>query len=144
VNASRKIIIVAVVAVCLGIYFGMGCANDAKMNESTANVDRISPDKFAAEVIQSTNLVVVDFYATWCGPCRVLSPMLDRLAASFTNNIKFVKVNLDEAPELAQKYSVEAIPTLLFFKRGELTDRMLGLQDEMVLKAKLATFAADK
>jgi thioredoxin 1 len=144
VNASRKIIMSAVVAIGLGIYFGMGCANDAKMNKSTANVDHISQDDFAADVIQSTNLVVVDFYATWCGPCRILSPMLDQLAASFTNNVKFVKINLDQSPALAQKYSVEAIPTLLFFKRGELTDRMLGLQDEMVLKARLATFAADK
>ncbi len=122
----------------------MGCANDAKMNKSTANVDHISQDDFAADVIQSTNLVVVDFYATWCGPCRILSPMLDQLAASFTNNVKFVKVNVDESPALAEKYSVEAFPTLLFFKHGELADRMLGLPDEVVLKTKLETIAADK
>ena len=130
--------------VSLGIYFGTGCANEAKMNESTLNVDHISQDKFATEVIQSTNLVVVDFYATWCVPCRILGPMVDRLAPAFTNNVKFVKVNIDESPALAQKYSVEEFPTLLFFKRGELTDRMLGLPDEIVLKTRLAAFAADK
>lgn len=143
-KASRKIIVAIIIAAGAGIYFGMGCVNEARMNESTANVNHVSQDTFAAEVIQSTNLVVVDFYATWCGPCRVLGPMLDRLAPAYTNNIKFVKVNVDESPALAEKYSVEAFPTLLFFKHGELADRMLGLQDEMILKSKLATFAADK
>jgi thioredoxin 1 len=122
--------------------FDTGCVNSAKMNESTANVKRIAPSDFAAEVTSSTAPVVVDFYAIWCGPCRELSPMLDQMAASYTNKVKFVKVNLDEAPDLAKQYSVEAIPTLLFFKNGVLVDRTLGLMEEPVLKAKLDSFSA--
>ena len=120
-----------------------GCMNSAKMNESSATVKHISPADFTNEVVDSKSPVVVDFYATWCGPCRALSPMLDAMSASYTNKVKFVKVNLDEAPDLAKQYSVEAIPTLLFFKNGQVVDRTLGLMDESALKARLDAFSTN-
>ncbi len=88
--------------------------------------------------------MVVDFYATWCEPCRVLSPLLDRVADDYTNKIKFVKVNVDESPELAQIYQVQAIPLVLMFKDGKLADQISGLPTEADLRGKLDMLAAVK
>ena len=88
--------------------------------------------------------MVVDFYATWCGPCRELSPLLDKLAAPLADKIKFVKVNVDESPGLAQNYTVSALPTLLLFKDGKVADRIIGLSSEADLKTKLENLAAVK
>ena len=122
-------------------YFISGGSAPAAMNQSTANVKLIKQDQFDAEVIQSPSPVVADFYATWCGPCKRLSPRLDQLAGSFTNKIKFVKINVDAAPALSQRYNIEAIPTLLFFKHGQIVDRVVGLPAEDDLKAHLESFA---
>jgi len=121
-----------------------GCGNPSAMNESTANVKHITQGEFAEQVTGATGAVVVDFYATWCGPCRELSPMLDSAAGSFADKIKFFKVNVDESPGLAQNFQVQAIPTLLFFKDGKLADRTTGLLSESDLKDKLAALAAGK
>jgi thioredoxin 1 len=109
------------------------------MNESSQNVVRIAETQFAGEVEKATGPVVVDFYATWCGPCKMLSPRLDRLAGEFSGKIKFVKVNVDEAQELAGRFRVEGIPTLLFFKNGKLEDRVTGLLPEEALKSRLSS-----
>jgi len=111
------------------------------MNKSTQNVTRITEAQFEAQVEKATSPVVVDFYATWCLPCKVLSPTLDKLAGEFSGKIKFVKVNVDEAQNLAERYQVEAIPTLLFFKNGKLEDRVSGLLPEHALKSRLNSLA---
>ena len=121
-----------------------GCGNPSAMNESTANVKHITQGEFADEVTRCATPVVADFYATWCGPCRQLSPMLDRLAGGYTDHIKFVKINVDESPGLAQNFQVRAIPTLIFFKDGKVADRLTGLPEEADLKAKLDAFAGGK
>ena len=121
-----------------------GCENPSALNASTASVKHITQGEFAAEVTLCTNAVVVEFYATWCGPCRQLGPMLDRLASPFTDKIKFVKVNIDESPGLAQNYSVQGVPTVIFFRDGKLADRLAGLPTEADLKATLEKFAAGK
>jgi thioredoxin 1 len=121
-----------------------GCFNSTKMNESTPSVTHIAQNDFTNAVIASTKPVVVDFYATWCGPCRALSPMLDRLAPAYTNSVKFVKVNVDESPDVAQAYSIQGIPTLLMFRGGKVADRMVGFSGESDLKAKLDAFASGK
>ncbi|HUA38905.1 MAG TPA: thioredoxin [Candidatus Sulfopaludibacter sp.] len=99
----------------------------ATMNQSTANVTRITDTSFDAAVIQSSNPVVVDCYATWCAPCRELSPVVDSLADQYAGRIKFVKVNIDESPKTDQRFQVGGIPLLLFFKDGKLTGSSLGL-----------------
>ena len=122
-------------------YFASGGSSSASMNESTENVKRIDESRFEAEVIKSTSPVVVDFYATWCGPCKILGPRLDQLAGSYTNRIQFVKVNVDEASTLARQYDIQAIPTLIFFKNGKVVDRIIGLPASEDLKARLEKFA---
>ena len=121
-----------------------GCGNPAAMNESTANVKHITQGEFADEVTRCATPLVADFYATWCGPCRMLSPMLDKLAGGYADKIKFVKINVDESPGLAQNFQVQAIPTLIFFKDGKVADRLTGLPDEADLKARLDKFSAGK
>jgi thioredoxin len=83
----------------------------------------------------------VDFYAVWCGPCKRLAPLLDELAGSLTNRVKFVKVNIDEAPALARQYGVEAVPTLLFFRNGKVVGNLVGLPPAEALKARVASLA---
>ena len=122
-------------------YYVSGGSSPASMNKSTTNVKRIGENQFDAEVVQSASPVVVDFYATWCGPCKILSPRLDELARSSSQRIKFVKINVDEAPALAQRFDIQGIPTLLFFKNGKVVDRIVGLLEVEDLKARLESFA---
>jgi thioredoxin len=125
------------------VLFGLvtSCGNPSAMNESTADVKHITQGEFADEVTRCATPVVADFYATWCGPCRELSPLLDRLAGGYTDKIKFVKINVDESPGLAQNFQVQAIPTLIFFKDGKVVDRTTGLLPETDLKLKLDLLA---
>tara|TARA_Y100000034_G_scaffold48390_1_gene59755 strand:+ start:6852 stop:7163 length:312 start_codon:yes stop_codon:yes gene_type:complete len=91
---------------------------------------------FHNEVVKSSEPVLVDFWATWCGPCLHLTPIIDKLAEEF-DGVKIFKINVDEAHSLSSKYGVTAIPALLFFKDGEVVDRMVGLQTEDVIRERL-------
>lgn len=139
---SKSAKALVVVAAAAALFVVASWNNSPAMNKSTANVKHITQGEFESEVAHGTNAVVADFYATWCGPCRMLSPMLDRLAGSYTNRVRFVKINVDESSDLAQKFQVEAIPTLIFFRDGKVANRITGLPDESVLKSKLDAFAA--
>jgi thioredoxin 1 len=79
----------------------------------------------------------VDFYADWCGPCKLLGPIVEELATEQGDRVKFVKVNVDNAKELSQKYEIEGIPTLLFFKEGKVADRVVGLVSKEKLQGSL-------
>ena len=79
----------------------------------------ITKSNFEKEVISSGIPVVLDFWATWCGPCRMLSPVLDGLAAEYRDRVRFCKVNVDDEPELSARFGIASIPTLIFFKNGE-------------------------
>ena len=118
------------------VYFSSGGGNATAMNQSTHNVKHITEAEFDAEVTQATQPVVMDFYATWCGPCRQLAPTLDSLADQYAGKIKFVKFNVDESPKLAQKFQVEGIPMLVFSQKGKMVGTTVGLvaKEDLVLR----------
>ena len=89
------------------------------------------------ELLQSEKLVIVDFWATWCGPCRMLSPLLDEVEAEMEDKVEVVKVNVDDADEIAMRFRIMSIPTLLFFKNGEMVDRSVGAMPKSALVDKI-------
>ena len=89
------------------------------------------------ELLQSEKLVIVDFWATWCGPCRMLSPLLDEGEAEMEDQVEVVKVNVDDADEIAMRYRIMSIPTLLFFKNGQMVDRSVGAMPKSALVDKI-------
>ena len=89
------------------------------------------------ELLQSEKLVIVDFWATWCGPCRMLSPLLDEVEAEMEDKVEVVKVNVDDADEIAMRFRIMSIPTLLFFKNGQMGDRAGGAMPKSALVDKI-------
>ena|ERR1017187_4489407 len=115
--------------------------NGSTSAESTQNVKLIQEQQFEAEVTQAANPVVVDFFATWCGPCKRLSPMLDELAGPLTNRVKFLKVDVDRSAKLAGQFGIDGVPTLLFFKDGKVVGKLVGLPARDALQSRLESLA---
>jgi thioredoxin 1 len=124
------------------LFYSVSGRSGSSAAESSQNVKLIQEQQFGAEVTQATIPVIVDFFATWCGPCKTLSPMLDNLAGSLTNKVKFIKVDVDQSSKLAAKFGVEGVPTLIFFRDGKVVDKIVGLPARAVLKEKLEALAA--
>ena len=93
----------------------------------------ITKDNFDAEVLHAGKLAVLDFWAAWCGPCMMLKPVFEELSQEMPQ-VKFCKLDVDEERELAMQYGIESIPTLLFFKGGELVDTLVGYRDKASLR----------
>jgi thioredoxin 1 len=87
----------------------------------------ISDSSFESEVLKSDKPVLVDFWAPWCGPCRAIAPVVEELASQFGQKVKFTKCNVDENPSIPTKYGIKSIPTLIFFKNGEVLDKIIGI-----------------
>ena len=98
-------------------------------------------DNFEAEALKSTTPVLVDFWAEWCGPCKMLAPVLDDLASEMGDKVKIGKVNIDHHQGLAAKYGVQSIPTLLLLKDGQVQEQIVGLRGKGELKASLERLA---
>jgi thioredoxin 1 len=98
----------------------------------------INESSFEQTVIESPVPVLVDFWAPWCGPCKMISPLLDEIAKENAGTLRVTKVNVDDNPSLASRFGVKSIPTLLVFKDGQLRDSQVGLTSKQALLAKLA------
>jgi thioredoxin 1 len=100
------------------------------------HVTELSDQNFDAEVLQSGEPVLVDFWAPWCGPCRMIAPVVEELAAE-NSGVKIGKINIDDSPSTAATYGVSSIPTLMIFKNGEVVDRFVGVQPKKRLQEAL-------
>ena len=94
------------------------------------------------EVLKAPGLVLVDFWAVWCGPCRMVAPIVDEIAKDYTGKLKVMKLNTDENPDIAGKYQIRGIPTLMFFKGGQTVDQVVGAVPKAQLKTKVDTLLA--
>jgi thioredoxin 1 len=107
------------------------------------NIIELNETNFESEVRQAAGPVLVDFYAPWCGPCKMLAPVLEQLAGEYAGKIKVAKLNVDEAPVLAGAYNITGVPTLMLFHGGQVTDRIVGLPSPRALKAALDQAAGE-
>ena len=104
-------------------------------------VTDVSDQNFEAEVLKSSLPVMVDLWAPWCGPCRMIAPVVEKLAEKNDSKVKFCRLNVDENPQTAARYRVMSIPTLLFFKDGKVVDTIVGAVPERTLQSKVDDLA---
>lgn len=97
----------------------------------------LKDDTFEQEVLKSTVPVLVDFNASWCGPCQMLSPVIEELSGDFSGRAKVCKLDTDECPEMTKRYKVMTVPTLIFFNNGEIVDKVVGVVPKTMLSEKL-------
>jgi thioredoxin 1 len=128
----------------LGLVFGMLSERRAEVGGTgsrSAAVREITEGEFESAVMQADKPVLVDFYAPWCGPCKALAPVIDGIADEFEGRIDVVKVNVDKAPNLAARYNVRGIPTLMVFDEGKGRDTIVGMVSAGALRERLQPFA---
>ncbi len=102
----------------------------------------VTSSTWDSEVIKDQGLIMVDFWAAWCAPCRMVSPTVEELAKEYKGKMKFMKLNTDENPDIASKYNIMGIPTLMFFKDGRTLDSIVGAVPKQQLKAKIDSLLA--
>lgn len=105
-----------------------------------STVRSITDATFTSEVLEHRALIVVDFWAPWCGPCRAMSPVLDKIAQENAGTLSVVKLNVDNNPETVQKYGVTSLPTIFVFRDGVVVKRVMGARPKSILDAELAEF----
>ena len=106
------------------------------------NIVNLTQDNFSKEVLESSTPILVDFWAEWCGPCKMIAPVLDELADEYDGRARIGKVNIDNEQGLAQEYGVRAIPTLLLFQNGQVAEQIVGLKSKRDLKNSFDKVAA--
>ena len=104
---------------------------------------KVNSSEFKSEVLEHKGVVLVDFFATWCGPCKDLTPSVDKLSEEMSGKVKIVKVDIDENSALATEYRVMSVPTMKLFKNGEVVETLVGLRPESELRDKLNYYSAE-
>lgn len=104
---------------------------------ASPNIVTLKAANFAEEVLKSATPILVDFWAEWCGPCKMIAPVLDEIGAEYDGRLKIGKVNIDDEQSLAVQYGIRSIPTLLVFKGGQVVEQIIGLKSKRDLKANL-------
>ena len=102
-------------------------------------VDKTTDATFDQDVLKASEPVVVDFWAEWCGPCRMIAPALEEIAGTLNGKVKIVKLNVDENPQTAAKYGIQSIPTLMIFKNGQMASRQIGAAPKQKLEQWITT-----
>lgn len=102
-----------------------------------SNIIELDEKNFSSVVESGSGRVLVDFWAPWCGPCRMQAPILEKISSDQTVKAKIAKINIDEYPQFARKYGVSAIPTLILFNNGKVEEMLVGVQSEAVLRGRL-------
>ncbi len=110
---------------------------------SSSDVLNLTEDNFETEVLKSSDPVLIDFWAAWCGPCQMVAPLMDEVASEYSGRLKVGKVNVDEQQGLAARYHVQSIPTLLFLKDGEVVDTLMGAPPRDVLVDRIEKMVGD-
>jgi len=104
---------------------------------ANGTITQVSDDSFAVEVEQGSGLVLVDFWAEWCGPCRAIAPILEQLATAYAGRVRITKMDVDQHPKTPMRFNVRSIPSLLFFKHGKHVDTVVGLVPRPALEARI-------
>lgn len=102
---------------------------------------KFTDENFQAEVLESDQLSVVDFWAPWCGPCKAVGPTIEALAEDYEGKVNIGKVNVDENPQISMKYGITSIPAIFFIKNGEVVDKVVGAQPKSALNSKIASLS---
>jgi thioredoxin 1 len=105
-------------------------------------VAKVDGSNWETEVLKTSQLVMVDFWAVWCGPCQMVAPIVDELAKEYQGKLKVMKLNTDEAPEVAGQYQIMSIPTIVFFKGGQVVDKIVGARPKQQFKEKIESLLA--
>jgi thioredoxin 1 len=139
INAmSNKLIGIAIVVV---IIIGVIYAITPGSKIDSGNVASVTTSDFDQKVLQSKDTVLVDFWASWCGPCKMMSPIVDEISVEYAGKLKVYKVNVDENQPLASQYQVNSIPTLMIFKNGQMVDQQVGLSSKRNITQWIDSFA---
>jgi len=102
--------------------------------------EELNDKTFETSVLKHKGVVIVDFWAEWCGPCKMLAPVFEKLSKEFGDKVKFAKINVDDYSDVAQKYGVMSIPCVIFFKNGDEVDRLIGFHGDDVLRSKISKY----
>ena len=142
-SKMKKILIVGVLIVAVSIFlYGKSTKSESSegaiINEATENAEVVLSDAtFDKIVLKSDKLVMVDFWATWCGPCRMVAPTVKQIAEEYKGKIVVGKVDVDQCGATASMYSIQSIPTIMFFKNGKAVDQVIGIAPKEMLKQKI-------
>jgi thioredoxin 1 len=133
----RKILIFGVLVVATFVLIYGKNSKESVTDDSGSNEITLSDQNFEKIVLQSDKLVIVDFWATWCGPCRMLAPTVAKISKDYEGKIIVGKLDVDQSADLARQYNISSIPTLMFFKNGKPVDMEMGVMPEEMIKQKI-------